>query len=170
MDLVSQAEAKAVENRLTEHIQPHTHIVPATHSSIDSSRLLETALFNPDETVAKFPHFLSTDHSSHDATIMSVGAATEGFVSPLKLRAWLNRLCRESDGRDVLRVKGMVHTHDSAGDACSVLVIQCVGSEVQLYHSGTSSITSHDHNNRVIVIGRGLDMLKVQADLQKCAE
>ena len=107
MDLVSDAEAAALEERIRK-INRFARIHRATRAGVAIADLLDQGAFDLSRVLERQPDFLEDDSHSHNEDVASMSFAAEHPIDPEKFNAWISALLA-AQGQDILRTKGILH-------------------------------------------------------------
>merc|ERR1712151_167814 len=106
MDLVSEAEAKAVVKEIKK-INHAAEIIRSTNSVVPAAKLFKIAAFNLDEVLKMEPDFLADEEHEHDQTVGSVSWRMVAELNVNKLQRWIGELM-QTKANDLYRYKGVL--------------------------------------------------------------
>ncbi len=149
-DQMSQADRRAAERMVSDHLRPSVKIVSATYGAIDARTLLGIDAAAEDDLAGRRSHH-DAENGEHDHDdFESFHVELPELASPNALR---ERLAAAIAHHDILRVKGFLAV---AGKEMR-LVLQGVGGRLQHYYDRPWR-SADERASRLVVIGlKGLD-------------
>jgi G3E family GTPase len=185
-DLASDEELRVVRDRVLE-INASAEIIEATRSRVDLGRILGVEAYNGTRAVENIAaaageaaaaeareeergeghHGHSKMPHSHGRRVTTVTLRAEGHVDMARFKLWLDGLLwGERSGeatQDIFRMKGILNLAGSSRKQ----VFQAVR---ELYEvvEGSAWAAGEERKNRIVVIGRNLDLSAMQAALDLC--
>ncbi|WP_028264333.1 CobW family GTP-binding protein [Atopobium fossor] len=191
-DLVS-ASQRAELKSLVQSLQKDAVIIEAQNSKVPLSDLLNTGRFNFNEAYnsAAWMHAMEHPEEHEDPEVLEYGIST--FVyrrrQPFNVDAF-NEVLRKWDDLGIIRCKGMLWASQDP-DMC--FVFEQAGRQVTLSENGLFVAsapaeqqkqliaqnpeimnewddTTGDRQTKLCFIGRGMDQVRVEAELDRCLE
>lgn len=159
IDRVGADSLASVEARL-KSINPLASVQRVTHSQVDVSSFLNIGRRSGDERLLK-QNEEAHHHHHHDEAIQPVVVELTGDVDVAALDAWLGKLTRQAE-TPILRMKG---------------ILAVPGDHRRFVFNGVRDVVDvrPDHPwgdeprfCRIVMIGRGLDAVALQAGLDLC--
>jgi G3E family GTPase len=106
LDLVTQEELKAVEERIRQ-INRFADIHKATRADVPADRLLGLNAFDLQRVLASVPDFLEEDSHTHNEHLSSISLSTDKPLDAEKFNTWIGHIL-QTQGQDLLRTKGIL--------------------------------------------------------------
>jgi G3E family GTPase len=191
VDLVSEDDLRGVEASI-RRINPYARIVRTTRGDAPLDQILGVGAFDLQRILTLEPEFLNPPHGHeghvhdehcdhdhghdhqhghhdhapsavHDATITSVSLSSDSLLDQQKFFGWYQKLLAEQ-GQDILRSKGILAF---AGEERRY-VVQAVHMMADGDHQKPWG-TEEKRVSRLVLIGRGLDQVSLEAGWESCA-
>ena len=162
MDLVSEAEAAEVEQRIRA-INPYAEIRRSTRSDVPIDAVIGREAFNLERILEREPDFLSgEDEHEHDSAVNSVSFQVSRPVDPEKFNAWITELLAQK-GQDLLRTKGILYY---AGEDRR-FAFQAVHMIADGDYIGEAK-ADDPRKSRIVFIGRDLNRPQLRRGFEAC--
>lgn len=162
MDLVTEAEAAAVETKIRA-INPFAEVMRATKSAVPVESVIGRDAFSLERILAREPEFLSgEDQHEHDSAVNSVSFEVSRPVDPEKFNAWMTELLA-SKGQDLLRTKGILaYPGEDRRFAFQAVHMIADGDYISPWKPGDA------RRSKIVFIGRDLNRPALRRGFEAC--
>jgi len=161
MDLVSEAEAAAVEAQI-KAINPYAEIRRSTKSDVPLDAVIGRDAFNLARILEREPDFLLSDDHEHDSTVNSVSFEVSRPIDAEKFNAWISQLL-QTKGQDLLRTKGILHyAGDDRRFAFQAVHMIADGDYIGAVKPGDP------RKSKIVFIGRDLNRPQLRRGFEAC--
>jgi G3E family GTPase len=160
LDLVSEAEAEAVEARIRA-VNPLARIVRATRADVPVETLLHQNAFDLSRILHMDPAFLNEDEHGHTEGIYSASFEVTRPIDMQKFQEWMGTLLQEK-GADLLRTKGILHVEgDKRRFAFQAVHMMADGDFL-------AAESAPGEKSRLVFIGRDLNRPQLRRGFEAC--
>ncbi len=162
MDLVSPAEADAIEARIRT-INAYAEIRRAEKSNVPIDSIIGREAFNLERILEREPEFLSGDDDhEHDSEIMSVSFEVERPLDPERFNAWIQQVLAHK-GQDLLRTKGILaYEKEDRRFAFQAVHMLADGDYIGPWKDGDA------RKSKIVFIGRDLNRPQLRRGFEAC--
>ena len=160
LDLVSNAEADAVETRIRA-VNPLARIVRATRADVPIESLLHQSAFDLSRILDIDPVFLDSNEHDHTEGIYSASFEVSRPIDMQKFQEWMATLLQEK-GQDLLRTKGILHVAGEPRRFAFQAVHMMADGDYQ------ETLAGAEEKSRLVFIGRDLNRPQLRRGFEAC--
>ena len=162
IDLISNRELVVIEKRIKE-INPSASIYRTVNAQIHLDKIFDLKGFElkNSEELDRLTNYETYEVNTHSGSISSVGMVLEGDIDLERFLMWL-RMLGITEGMDVFRSKGILSVSDNSNRIIFHGVYMMFESKEDRPWGDES------RENRMILIGRNLNRIRLEAGVRSC--